>query len=151
MKTVKGTWTFKDVLTNTSFEESVNFVCDNQQFSGIKVGYGGGLPFEALFYFCDDGTGEYYEQDVYIFEEDAELGAEVGWEYEPAKTIDFGETEQTVSDAFYAFQNKWGIQNIDDDRVKWADDKPAVRDIDIIKDWLTARIAWCDTYFGYTA
>lgn len=56
-----------------------------------------------------------------------------------------------VSNAFYAFQNKWGIQNIDDDRVKWADDKPAVRDIDIIKDWLTARIAWCDTYFGYTA
>lgn len=55
-----------------------------------------------------------------------------------------------VSNAFYAFQNKWGIQNIDTDRVKWAEDKPAVRDIDLIKDWLTARIAWCDTYFGYT-
>lgn len=56
-----------------------------------------------------------------------------------------------VSNAFYAFQNKWGIQNIDADRVKWAEDKStSTRDVDMIQDWLTARISWCDTYFGYT-
>ena len=56
-----------------------------------------------------------------------------------------------VSNAFYEFQNKWGIQNIEAERVKWAEDKPtSTRDVDVIKSWLTSRIAWCDTYFGYT-
>lgn len=56
-----------------------------------------------------------------------------------------------VSNAFYAFQNKWGIQNIENDRIKWAEDKSNnTVDVNMIKSWLTSRIAWCDTYFGYT-
>lgn len=57
-----------------------------------------------------------------------------------------------VTKAFYDFQNKWGIQNIDDDRVKWAEDKTtSTRDVDTLKAWVTDRIAWCDEYFGYSA
>lgn len=56
-----------------------------------------------------------------------------------------------VSEKFYEFQNKWGIQNIEDDRTKWADDKPTERDVDIIYDWLTSRIEYLDTLYEYSS
>jgi hypothetical protein len=36
--------------------------------------------------------------------------------------------------------------------VKGAEDKTtSERDVDTLKKWVTDRIAWCDTHFGYTA
>ena len=109
MATVKGIWTFKDVL-NQPFpylDEYVNFTASvweqNQQCQGIRSGYCAGLPFPTLVYY--DEINE-IEMDVYIFEEYQEWGAEVGWEYKSAKTIDFGETEQEVSNEFYAWLTK---------------------------------------------
>lgn len=111
MATVKGIWTFKDDLTGTFSEEEVNFVSNNRQYNKIATGYYAGVPFEALFY-AEYGCSEdlefcgYVEQDVYALEKYPEWGVDVGWEADAYKTIDFGVTEQTVSDGFYAWLTK---------------------------------------------
>ena len=61
-----------------------------------------------------------------------------------------GADVETITSAFVNFQNKWGQQNISADRIKWASDKVATADIDIIPTWLTARFTYLDNMYGYT-
>lgn len=116
MVKVKGTWTFKDTLTpfptGSTYFERVNFTSgtNNRQFLGIQyTNDTAQIPVIALCYVTgiseDDGYN--YLNDVYYYEEDSSFGIEVGWDNETYKTIDFGETEQEVSDEFYA----WLLEN----------------------------------------
>jgi hypothetical protein len=112
MKTVKGIWTFKDVLTNNLpalnyGTEKVNFKSNGENFEEIGNYGGAAAPVKALSYGRYD-NGDLLVSPVYFFEEDASYGIEAGWDVgnvdiEAYKTIDFGETEQPVTDEFYAW------------------------------------------------
>ncbi len=110
MAKVKGLYTFKDVLTNDfpSGLQAVNFTSDNVNFTGMEACYYEAAPTTALCYYMDDGVA-YPHNGVYFFEEFQDAHGnlyEVSWYSEPNKTIDFGRTEQEVSDEFYAWLAK---------------------------------------------
>ena len=107
MKAVKGIWTFNDVLTSfpSVYQENVNFTSRNYNYTGF-VATAGSAPVLALCY-VKGAEDDFYPYDVYYFEESLQFGIEIGWFSEPFKTIDFGTTEQMVSDAFYA----WLVEN----------------------------------------
>ena len=106
MATVKGIWTFNDVLTEASFSEEVNFSADGVSYSIIHIDSGAVAPFLTLNYGYYDDEDKSYHYDVYAFEEYDDT-VQIGWNNEAYKTIDFGETEQTVSAEFYA----WLVEN----------------------------------------
>lgn len=111
MALVKGKWTFKDVLAEPTknYKEEVNFTWWDSQCMTILLGNGNNDYandfYGLVFVVCDDFGGG-YEEAAYCFEEH-EDGYEVGWQNGHIETIDFGETEQTVSDEFYA----WLVEN----------------------------------------
>ena len=115
MATVKGTWTFKDVLSKDNFPnelQPVNFTSNSINFTGIEVCYNEAAPVYALCYY-NDGGEVYPHNGVYFFSSFEHDGVqyEEGWDVTPDieayKTIDFGETGQPVSNEFYA----WLIKN----------------------------------------
>lgn len=109
MATVKGKWTFKEILTALPVAQDVNFTSGNNAYVGFFIDNGAfslsscSLCYEFVDETLDDGYGGC---SVYFYEECYGI---VGWDtyIEEAKTIDFGETEQTVSDEFYA----WLVEN----------------------------------------
>lgn len=112
MALVKGKWTFKDVLTDADIYQDVNFSTDGKNWdggnswNGIAIGNTGAAPFRvvAFWWFYEEYSTE---QAVYNLEEYDDGIIQIGWEDEAYKTVDFGETEQTVDDAFYA----WLVEN----------------------------------------
>lgn len=112
MKTVKGKWTFNDVLTDANIYQEINFSTDGTNFGGgnswndLSIGNTGVAPFRVVAFGWWDGETS-NAQDVYSFEEYDGGIIQPGWYDEAYKTIDFGETEQTVSDEFYA----WLVEN----------------------------------------
>lgn len=106
MATVKGIWTFKDVLTSAVIWEEVNFSADGVSYHRIFIDSGGVAPFLTLNYGYNEGEMT-CAQDVYAFEEYDGGLIQIGWYSDAGKTIDFGETEQTVSDEFYS----WLVEN----------------------------------------
>ena len=107
MKAVKGIWTFNDILTSfpRALQEFVNFTSINANYIGFDANTAV-APVLALCY-CSGTEDDFYPVDVYYFEESLDPIIEIGWLSEPLKTIDFGTTEQTVSDEFYA----WLVEN----------------------------------------
>lgn len=105
MKTVKGIWTFKDVLTYPSnyFQERVKFSSGGTNYTQIYPIVHSDIEIRRSLcyaYYADEVLEEgLIEEWPYVFD-----GTDVvGWQGEVYKTIDFGETEQTVSDVFYAW------------------------------------------------
>ena len=94
MATIKGKWVFNDAITlrGPLHKEIVNFI------SYGDVNYTG---FEeeviTLIYSADVGLDYVYFSDT-------------GWEDEAFRTVDFGETEQTVSDEFYTWFTANAVQ-----------------------------------------
>lgn len=116
MSTVKGTYTFKDTLTefpsDPPYNQNVFFKSgsNNQPFFGFKFTEDD-TPVFTLGYVVSSGDdGHLHIQDAYYYEEDSTNGIELGWYnwgQEQYKTIDFGETIQIVSDEFYT----WLMEN----------------------------------------
>ena len=113
-KTVKGIWTFKDVLTDLPVAQDVNFTSNDKSYVGFFIDGGAFSPSTCslCYKFLDEELDDGYGGDSVYFYEEA-YGA-VGWDID-TKTIDFGETEQTVSDEFYAWlvENTVGINDAD--------------------------------------
>lgn len=88
MATVTGAWLLNDTLTFsiTTGLESVVATSDGRQISGIQVVEG-----SKLYYFFEDTVGSTTVYD------------KGHWGKESYKSLDFGTTEQTVSDNFYAW------------------------------------------------
>lgn len=57
---------------------------------------------------------------------------------------------ETIAKRFTDFQNKWGWQNIEDDKKMWASEQQTTVDASEIKAWLEARLTYCDTLYDYT-
>ncbi len=109
MATVKGKWVFNEVLTYAYFDEYVNFTSNEEPCIGFFIDDGAFSPSTCSLCYktLDEGIDEGYNGfGVYFFEEADGI---IGWEIfaEPYKTIDFGETEQEVSEEFYA----WLVEN----------------------------------------
>lgn len=97
MATIKGVWVFNDTV-KTHFEwlneyqtENVKFTSNGQSFT------------DAYWNGIDDGDGNtvyhiYYADTLAVA---GYYGDISNWENEAYKTVDFGTTEQTVSDEFY--------------------------------------------------
>lgn len=62
-----------------------------------------------------------------------------------------GLTAERIADDLFAYQRKWGWQNLQKECAKWESDKPFKVGLDNVRADMTARIAWADEYFGYTA
>lgn len=84
MSTLKGVWVFNEVVKDLPPpSQSVSFTMEGVQFANVG-GDGTGI-------YCLDAEGEphcVYDRDV-------------GWNY--GRTVDFGETEQTVDNDFYVW------------------------------------------------
>ena len=107
MATVKGIWIFKDTLTYFSGREIVNFTSAGETYLGFEIS-SAYSPAHRLGYIYNMDVEDYWRiTEEYWFEPVSELDIEIGWELNSSKTIDFGETEQTVSDEFY----EWFVVN----------------------------------------
>ena len=99
MATIKGKWLFNEAIKrpSTSITQSINFISNDTAYTQIRM-------------WADDGELDYYASGWYTFYVDYE-----GWDADVYRTVDFGTTEQTVSDEFYT----WFTSNA----------KPAVTDL----------------------
>lgn len=62
-----------------------------------------------------------------------------------------GLTAEYVTNKLFAFQRKWGWENLKKEHEKWDYDKPFKKDIDGVLSWLTARLQHLDTLYEYDA
>lgn len=98
MATVSGVWKWNDQIGNfapsgTAQEVYVNFSCEGYSpFTNIYFENEPADGFILMDYYREGGSGL-----------SAYNGITNTWDNEAAKTIDFGETEQTVSETFYTF------------------------------------------------
>lgn len=110
MATVKGIWTFKDVLTDLPASQDVNFISGNKSYVGFFIDDGAFSPSVCSLcykYLDETLTYGYGGDSVYFYDEyEGNVYWDIGYP-NSYKTIDFGETEQTVSDGFYA----WLVEN----------------------------------------
>ena len=91
MATVKGVWVWNDVPAESTnyIEEMVDFTTGNgTKWFGFMIGQS---SYYIIAYYMYGGTN--YE-GAYTYGQ---------WNYESYRTIDFGETEKTVSDTFYSY------------------------------------------------
>jgi hypothetical protein len=84
VRTISGKWVFNNLLSLMKFEEIVDFKSSN--YTLVKMYSNGG----KMYYVLDGGT-----EEVYAY------GGSNVWQDTKLKTIDFGETEQVVSEKFY--------------------------------------------------
>lgn len=98
MATVKGIWvfnkTYEPPATGLTSQE-VNFTSNNQEFSSMEFWYDGALI-------------KYVPGDVFAAEDYGDY-----WHDEAYRTVDFGTTEQDVSDEFYTFLTENAVQQGD--------------------------------------
>lgn len=106
MATLKGKWVFNDILVNNTsnndredIRQDISFSSNNRNFESVYIEFGNyENGFASLSYRLYNGTGY-----------NVMYAAGYGWSYfgqadrTPYKIIDFGETEQTVNDDFYAW------------------------------------------------
>lgn len=88
MATIKGKWLFDEYIAYTSyitFVENVTFTSNGKTFNSINSTY-------------YESSGKYYidYDETEVFD-----GKVESWTNEAYRTVDFGETEQTISDTFY--------------------------------------------------
>lgn len=55
----------------------------------------------------------------------------------------------TIIKYFTDYRDKWGTENLALEREKWPQEKPEL-DINLCGDFITQRLAYCDTKYGYT-
>ncbi len=100
MATVKGVWEFKNVLTSVDPVKYwyATFVSYDSYYTCIAIDpeIGEGVCYK----FCDTADPTYFHWESAYSDSD-------GWAMEEYKLIDFGETEQEVSDEFY----NWLVEN----------------------------------------
>lgn len=98
MATVSGVWVFNDTLSFTSgIKQSVRFTTNNEQGDAINV-YSSSIEYNLP----DAGK---YNMTVY---------GRGNWANTAYKTIDFGTTEQTVTDSFYTWLTSNAVQQGED-------------------------------------
>ena len=106
MALVKGKWTFKDVLTESFSGQDVYFLSNQTRYSGMNCSDAVNAEMSLSLNYVFEEPVDLDEHDVYNFE-DLDKGVMEGWHNDAYRTIDFGETEQPVSDDFYA----WLVEN----------------------------------------
>lgn len=98
METISGVWVFNDTLSFTSgIKQSVRFTTNNEQGDAINV-YSSSIEYNLP----DAGK---YNMTVY---------GRGNWANTAYKTIDFGTTEQTVTDSFYTWLTSNAVQQGED-------------------------------------
>lgn len=141
MAQVKGIYTFKDTITPIAFgSETVNFVSNalgtERNYVRIQGSTDLGSSTALVYAYRELSSDNYPEETVYLYQSIMDLPT--GWQNETAKIIDFGETEQTVSDEFYT----WLMEN--------TIAKKTVKGIWTLKDTLTpATFESQDVNFGF--
>lgn len=96
MPTIKGKWKFNNYLDASEryyFDATVNFTSNNQNFMLMDVSFNRDEEFLSY------GNIEVYD------------GNEGGWHNDAWKYVDFGSTDQTVSQEFY----NWFLENADEE------------------------------------
>ena len=106
MAIVKGKWKFKDILGSSFSYQEVNFLSNQTRYRAIGCSDAVNAELTLTLNYEFEEPVELTEHDVYSFE-DSEKGVEEGWNDDVYRTIDFGETEQEVSEEFYA----WLVEN----------------------------------------
>lgn len=90
MATIKGIWEWNEVLVNDiDIRVSLNFTAYNNSYDGISITVSGS---NGMLVYAVDGIYSHYVYNT----------LSTGW-LPTDRIIDFGETEQTVSDEFYAW------------------------------------------------
>lgn len=67
-----------------------------------------------------------------------------------AKWRTHGFEAEAIAKRFTDFQNQWGWQNIEADKILWADEQQTSVDACDIKPWLEKRLEYCDSLYEYT-
>ena len=95
--TVCGVWTFNDTIggfnSSSGDDVSVSFSCNGRSFSGIRASSAIGSGFSLYFL---DSAGFYRFYHYYP----STAGPYIVWDFD-TKSIDFGESDQIVSEEFY--------------------------------------------------
>ena len=101
MAVLTGTWIFNDalVLPSETLSPSVLFMSNNEEFKAMNVG--------SSYIDYEYASPVYEDQTATLIYEGSSDGAWHSWYNEAHKTIDFGESEQPISDDFY----EWFITN----------------------------------------
>ncbi len=89
MAIIQGIWKFHAAPAASAevIIEDVSFVTTD------------GYDYDAMICYTSGGTARICYGDISL----VVYNGSYGWDYEEDRTIDFGETPQTVSDAFYAY------------------------------------------------
>lgn len=107
MAKIKGVWVFNEKFADGEFDltaTGISFTSYNMEFEGIHPS--GGLSsngeYKSVMHYKRKGVA-YWD----VIAQSSYHGYANGWQNDAFRTVDFGETEQTVSDDFYA----WFIVN----------------------------------------
>jgi len=109
-RTVSGIWVFDDTIDTTpEVSQMVNYTSNGVNFTEMGVDSASGM-IGILFYTNDSNTNAY-------------SGSTSTWSDEAYKTVDFGNTSQTVSDDFYNWLTANATKSGSDDGDHSADDE----------------------------
>lgn len=108
MQAIKGKWLFNETLDLTSLpyfadKIAVNFTSNNIPFSSIYKRNSMDGVAQILMYWDDEAY------DIYANNDD--MDASKGWTNQAYRTVDFGSTEQTVSDEFLTWMTANATQD----------------------------------------
>lgn len=93
MSTIKGVWVFNDSLSLREFNQSVNFTSNGKSYFKMSL-----FNYDAAEYTLEyDYSGNSDNDDAWF---SPNAGSTQTWRNEAYKTVDFGSTEQDVSDTF---------------------------------------------------